>query len=113
MGEKIELEEELLTIKEAANLLEVSEISVKRYVSQEIIPSVKIGGARRIIKNEVWGSFVGKMREEKNKVAEAEEKYIVKREIEKEEKNPKLVLINLRQQIGLCFLKMLLTKEKF
>ncbi len=42
-----EPEEELLTIKEAAELLKVSEVSVKRYVSKEIIPSVKIGGASR------------------------------------------------------------------
>ena len=57
--------EELLTIKEAADLLKVSEISVKRYVSKEIIPSVKIGGARRIIKNDVWDNFIEKIRQKK------------------------------------------------
>ena len=50
--------EELLTMKEAATLLKVSEISIKRYVSKGVIPSVKIGGARRVIKNEVWEGFV-------------------------------------------------------
>ena len=50
--------EELLTMKEAAKLLKVSEVSVKRYVSKGFIPSVKIGGARRIIQNAVWESFV-------------------------------------------------------
>lgn len=49
--------EELLTVKEAAKFLKVSEISVKRYVSRGVIPSIKIGGARRIVKNEVWESF--------------------------------------------------------
>ncbi|WP_051203169.1 DNA methyltransferase [Hugenholtzia roseola] len=48
----------LLTIKEAAKLLNVAEISIKRYISQGLIPSVKIGGARRIIQNEVWENFV-------------------------------------------------------
>lgn len=50
--------EELLTVKEAAKFLKVSEISVKRYVSKGVIPSIKIGGARRIVKNEVWENFV-------------------------------------------------------
>jgi excisionase family DNA binding protein len=50
--------QQLLTVREAAELLNVSEISVKRYVSQGLIPSVKIGGARRIIQNEVWEDFV-------------------------------------------------------
>ena len=36
-----EPKEELLTIKEAAELLKVSEVSVKRYISKEVIPSVK------------------------------------------------------------------------
>lgn len=48
----------LITTKEAAELLKVSEISVKRYISQGIIPSVKIGGSRRIIQNSVWQDFV-------------------------------------------------------
>lgn len=50
--------EDFLTTKEAAEQLKVSEISVKRYISQGIIPSVKIGGARRIVKNEVWEDFM-------------------------------------------------------
>jgi excisionase family DNA binding protein len=89
-----ETEEELLTIKEAAELLKVSEVSVKRYISKEVIPSVKIGGARRIIKNDVWDSFVQKIYEEHNAktntVAEPENPYLVTREIEKEEKKTKL-----------------------
>lgn len=87
-----EPEEELLTIKEAAELLKVSEISVKRYISKEVIPSVKIGGARRIIKNDVWDNFVEKIQDEHktNIVAEPETPYLVKREIEKEEKKTKL-----------------------
>lgn len=89
-----ETEEELLTIKEAAELLKVSEVSVKRYISKEVIPSVKIGGARRIIKNDVWDSFVQKIHEEHNAktniVAEPENPYLVTREIEKEEKKSKL-----------------------
>ncbi len=48
----------LITTKEAAELLKVSEISVKRYISQGLISSIKIGGARRIIQNEVWEDFV-------------------------------------------------------
>lgn len=50
--------QKLLTVKEASELLKVAEISVKRYVSQGLIPSVKIGGARRIVQNEVWEDFV-------------------------------------------------------
>lgn len=87
-----EPEEELLTIKEAAELLKVSEVSVKRYISKEVIPSVKIGGARRIIRNDVWDNFVEKIQDEHktNIVAETETPYLVKREIEKEEKKTKL-----------------------
>jgi len=89
-----EPEEELLTIKEAADLLKVSEVSVKRYISKEVIPSVKIGGARRIIKNDVWDNFVEKIQEEHksktNIVSEPETPYLVTREIEKEEKKTKL-----------------------
>ncbi|TAE75355.1 MAG: helix-turn-helix domain-containing protein [Bacteroidetes bacterium] len=48
----------LMTTKEAADVLKVSEISIKRYISQGLIPSVKIGGARRIIQNEVWEDFL-------------------------------------------------------
>lgn len=87
-----ETEEELLTVKEAAELLKVSEISVKRYISKEVIPSVKIGGARRIIKNDVWDNFVEKIQDEHktNIVAEPQTPYLVAREIEKEEKKKKL-----------------------
>lgn len=87
-----EPEEELLTVKEAAELLKVSEISVKRYISKEVIPSVKIGGARRIIKNDVWDNFVEKIQDEHktNIVAEPQTPYLVAREIEKEEKKKKL-----------------------
>src|SRR3989338_5211160 len=90
----IEKEEELLTVKEAADLLKVSEISVKRYISKEVIPSVKIGGARRIIKNDVWDNFIEKMKHDhngkNNLEAEPETRYLVKREIDKEEKKSKL-----------------------
>jgi excisionase family DNA binding protein len=86
--------EELLTIKEAAELLKVSEISVKRYVSKEVIPSVKIGGARRIIKNDVWDNFIEKIRQEhnskSNSVSEPESPYLVTKETEREEKKSKL-----------------------
>ena len=91
--------EELLTIKEAADLLKVSEVTVKRYVSKEVIPSVKIGGARRIIKNDIWDNFIEKMRHEhngkSNVVAEPESPYLVTREIQKEEKKTKLGFNNL------------------
>lgn len=89
-----EPEEELLTIKEAAELLKVSEVSVKRYISKEVIPSVKIGGARRIIKNDVWDNFVEKIQDEHkskvNAVSEPETPYLVTRELDKEEKKSKL-----------------------
>jgi len=87
-----EPKEELLTIKEAAELLKVSEVSVKRYISKEVIPSVKIGGARRIIKNDVWDSFLEKIKDEhkSNIASEPESPYLVKREIENEEKKSKL-----------------------
>ncbi len=85
--------QKLLTINEAAKLLKVSEVSVKRYISKGIIPSVKIGSARRIIQNDVWNAFYEKMQKGYNekvmKVAEAENSYIVKREVEKEEKKSK------------------------
>jgi excisionase family DNA binding protein len=87
-----EPKEELLTIKEAAELLKVSDVSVKRYISKGVIPSVKIGGARRIIKNDVWDGFLEKIKEEhkSNIVFEPESPYLVKREIENEEKKSKL-----------------------
>lgn len=62
--------EELLTMKEAAKFLKVSEISVKRYVSKGVIPSVKIGGARRIVQNEVWESFVEYNKTENEEIPE-------------------------------------------
>jgi excisionase family DNA binding protein len=97
--EKVEQIEELLTIKEAAYMLKVSEISVKRYISREIIPSVKIGGARRIIKNDIWDNFIEKIRnkhtDNSNIVSEPNPTYLVPREIEKEEKKTKLGFNNL------------------
>ena len=66
MNAKIETEE-LLTIKEAAELLKVTKVTVKRYIAKEIIPSVKIGGLRRIIKGDIWDDFLLKMRKEEKK----------------------------------------------
>ncbi|MDR1759737.1 MAG: helix-turn-helix domain-containing protein [Fibrobacter sp.] len=43
--------EDLLTVKEAAELLKVTEVT-KRYIAKDIIFSVKIGGARRIVKGD-------------------------------------------------------------
>lgn len=92
-------EELLLTVKEAADLLKVSEISVKRYISKDVIPSVKIGGARRVVKNDVWESFVEKMQLEHNEkfsfVSEPKIEYVPKSEVEKEEKKSKLGFNNL------------------
>lgn len=93
------MQEELLTIKEAAELLKVSEVTIKRYIANETIPSVKIGGARRIIKDDIWDTFVVKMKEEHDYkmeeqnvsiVEEPENPLLVKREIENEEKKAKL-----------------------
>jgi excisionase family DNA binding protein len=91
--------EELLTAKEAAELLKVTEVTIKRYIAKEIIPSVKIGGARRIVKGDIWDDFVQKMRSEKYEriedetdyfVAEPQTEYLVSRELAKEEKKAKL-----------------------
>jgi len=91
--------EELLTVKEAAELLRATEVTIKRYIAKEIIPSVKIGGARRIIKGDIWDDFVQKMRSEKYErieeetdyfVAEPQAEYLVSRELAKEEKKAKL-----------------------
>jgi len=91
--------EELLTIKGAAELLKVTEVTIKRYIAKEIIPSVKIGGARRIVKGDIWDDFVQKMRSEKYErieeetdffVAEPPIEYTVSRELVKEEKKSKL-----------------------
>jgi len=93
MKENIESSEELLTIKEAAALLKVSQVTVKRYVSSEVIPSVKIGGARRIVKNDVWYAFIEKMKQEHNTKLAGSEKdtpYIEKSESVSEEKKSKL-----------------------
>ncbi len=91
--------DELLTVKEASELLKVSEITIKRYVAKEVIPSVKIGGARRIIRNDVWDTFVEKInfeRQEKSTIiTEPEVNYVPSREIEKEEKKSKLGFNNL------------------
>lgn len=91
--------EELLTIKEAADLLKVSEVSIKRYIAKDLIPSVKIGGARRIIQNDIWDNFVEKIRNEHNaklgEVSEPETPYLVNREIKQEEKKTKLGFNNL------------------
>lgn len=87
-------EEELLIIKEATELLKVSEESVKRYISKEVILSVKIGGARHIIKNDVWDNFVEKIQNEHkskvNAVSESETPCLVTKELDKEEKKSKL-----------------------
>ena len=37
-----------LTVKEAAEYLRVSERTVRRWAAENMIPSVKIGGARRV-----------------------------------------------------------------
>ena len=91
--------EELLTVKEAAELLKVTDVTVKRYIAKEIIPSVKIGGARRIVKGDIWDDFVQKMRSKTYErledetdyfVAEPQTEYLVSRELAKEEKKAKL-----------------------
>lgn len=40
--------EKLYTTSEVATLLRVSEITAKRYIANEVIPSIKIGGSRRV-----------------------------------------------------------------
>ncbi|GHV27227.1 hypothetical protein FACS1894176_08920 [Bacteroidia bacterium] len=91
--------EELLTVKEAAELLKVTEVTIKRYIAKDLIPSVKIGGARRIVKGDMWDDFVQKMRSEKYEklddetdyfVAEPQAEYLVSRELAKEERKSKL-----------------------
>ena len=98
MNAKIETEE-LLTIKEAAELLKVTKVTVKHYIAKEIIPSVKIGGLRRIIKGDIGDDFLQKMRKEKQEkseqktnffVSEPQANYLVSRELAKEEKKAKL-----------------------
>ena len=99
MNKKEMKTEEFLTIKEAAELLKVTEVTIKRYIAKEVIPSVKIGGARRIIKNDVWDDFVQKMRVEKLEktkretdffVSEPQTQYLVSRELAKEERKKKI-----------------------
>ena len=99
MQEQNKNENELLTIKEAADLLKVSEVTIKRYIAKELIPSVKIGGARRIVKGDIWDDFVIKMRTEKKEktteendffVAEPQAEYVVSRELAKEERKAKI-----------------------
>lgn len=92
MSKNLNNEDELLTVKEAAKLLKVSEITVKRYISNQIIPSVKIGGSRRIIKNDVWDSFVDKRNNKNNNsnVAETSPSYLITNEIKKEEDKKKI-----------------------
>ena len=91
MFKKTEVQDELLTVKEAATLLKVSQITIKRYISSEVLPSVKIGGARRIVKNDVWDTIVEKIRSEhNNRVEEPSSPYLVSRELENEEKKSKL-----------------------
>ena len=94
-----DIKEELLTVKEAAKLLKVTEVTIKRYIAKEIIPSVKIGGARRIVKGDIWDDFVQKMRSEKHEklenegdffISEPAVEYLVSRELAKEEKKAKL-----------------------
>ena len=91
--------EELLTVREAAELLKVTEVTIKRYIAKEIIPSVKIGGARRIVKGDIWDDFVQKMRNEKYErldavtdffVSEPKAEYLVSRELAKEERKAKI-----------------------
>lgn len=93
MPKKTNNQEELLTIKEAAKLLKVSEITVKRYISSQIIPSVKIGGSRRIIKNDIWDGFVYKKTSKKDKkaiVAETSPAYLINNEVQKESNKKKV-----------------------
>lgn len=93
MKKRIKSEEELLTVKEAAKLLKVSEITVKRYISKQTIPSIKIGGARRIVKNDVWDNFLEsthKKTDDDQIVSDSITPYLVKTEIDKEEKKTKL-----------------------
>ncbi|HQO10176.1 MAG TPA: DNA methyltransferase [Clostridiales bacterium] len=89
-----EPKEELLTIKETANLLKVSEVSVRRYVTKEIIPSKKKDGVTHIKKNDVWEYLTQKVQDEQNIktniVAEPITPYLVDRELDKEEKKSKL-----------------------
>lgn len=91
--------EELLTVKEAAELLKVTDVTIKRYIAKDVIPSVKIGGARRIVKGDIWDDFVQKMRSEKAEkledkadffVAEPQTEYLVSRELAKEERKNKI-----------------------
>ncbi|MDR0682954.1 MAG: helix-turn-helix domain-containing protein [Dysgonamonadaceae bacterium] len=91
--------EELLTVREAAELLKVTEATIECYIAKEVIPSVKIGGVRRIVKGDIWDNFVQKICSEKYEklddktdyfVAEPQTEYLVSRELAKEERKSKL-----------------------
>ena len=47
------LNDRLMTLKEVADLLNVSEITVRRYTKKGIIPSFKIGAVVRYDPNEI------------------------------------------------------------
>lgn len=53
----LSLNDKLLTIKDVSELLDVSEVTVKRHVSKGTIPSIKVGNARRI-KPEAINNFL-------------------------------------------------------
>lgn len=44
---------QLYTTKEVAALLKVADITVKRYISQDKIPSIKFNGLRRVRGNDL------------------------------------------------------------
>jgi len=92
-NEKNELmNKDFFTIKEASELLGLSEYTLQKYISKNLILTVDDGGTRRIIKNDVWDSFLVKIKEEykSNMASEQESPYLVKREIENEKKKSKL-----------------------
>jgi len=90
--------EELLTVKEAAQLLNVTEVTIKHYISKNLISSKKHGRAIRIVKNNLWNNFIQKKNNVKYKilnntdyfVAEPKVEYTVQRELAKEERKAKL-----------------------
>jgi len=59
-GESIHRLEPLLTLPEAAELLNVSTRTVRRQIDDGLLPTVRIGGAVRI-RPEDLRSFIGKM----------------------------------------------------
>lgn len=99
MQKKKEKRKELLTVKEAAEHLKVSEATIKRYMTKNLIPSVKNGGTRGIVKGDIWDDFVMKKRKDKKRrmakednffISEPISEYIVPRELAKEEKKEKI-----------------------